>query len=231
MLKLVIGNKNYSSWSLRSWLLLTEAGIPFEEMRLSLFTPEFARDIVRLTPAKRVPVLIDSDVSTNASRTAAPDGLAVWDTLAIAEYLAERFPEKRLWPDDPADRARARSICAEMHSGFPTLRRAMPMNVSADLSGFGWSVGVQDDIDRLVAMWRELLDRHRGPMLFGRFTIADAFFAPVISRLTTYGVALPDDIAAYRDAVLALQGMRAWTEAARAEDEFLADDEPYRRQA
>ena len=226
MLKLVIGNKNYSSWSLRSWLLLTEAGIPFEEIQLSLFTPEFGRDIVRHTPTKRVPVLIDSDVSVSAS-----GGLAVWDTLAIAEYLADRFPEKRLWPDDPADRARARSICAEMHSGFATLRHAMPMNVSADLAGFGWSVGVQDDIDRLVAMWRELLDRHRGPLLFGRFTIADAFFAPVMSRLKTYGVALPHDIAAYRDAVLALKGMRAWTAAARAEREFLADDEPYRRQA
>ena len=232
MLKLVIGNKNYSSWSLRAWLLLTESGIPFEEIRLSLSTPEFARDIVRHNPARRVPVLIDSGVSArNAAGTAAPDGLAVWDTLAIAEYLAELFPEKRLWPDDPADRARARSICAEMHSGFPALRNAMPMNVAADLAGFGWSVGVQDDIDRLVAMWRELLDRHRGPMLFGRFTIADAFFAPVISRLTTYGVTLPDDIAAYRDAVLALKGMQAWTAAARAEGEFLADDEPYRRRA
>ncbi len=227
MLKLVIGNKNYSSWSLRSWLLLTEAGIPFEEVRLSLFTPEFAHDIVRHTPAKRVPVLIDADVSTGA----ASGGLAVWDTLAIAEYVAERFPEKHLWPEDRADRARARSICAEMHSGFPTLRHAMPMNVSADLAGLGWSVGVQDDIDRLVAMWRELLDRHRGPLLFGRFTIADAFFAPVISRLSTYGVALPDDVAAYRDAVLALKGMQTWTAAARAEREFLADDEPYRRQA
>lgn len=223
MLKLVIGNKNYSSWSLRSWLLLAEAGIPFEETRISLFSAEFAREIVRYTPAGRVPVLVDSD--------ALPGGLAVWDTLAIAEYLAERFPEKRLWPDHPADRARARSICAEMHSGFPTLRRAMPMNVTADLAGHGWSVGVQDDIDRLVAMWRELLLRHRGPLLFGRFTIADAYYAPVVSRFATYGVALPDDIAAYRDAVLALQGMQAWATAARAESEFLVEDEPYRRQA
>ena len=223
MLKLVIGNKNYSSWSLRSWLLLTEAGIPFEEVRLPLFTVEFAREIARYTPTGRVPVLIDGDAS--------PEGLAIWDTLAIAEYVAERFPEKRLWPDDPNDRARARSICAELHAGFSRLRQAMPMNIAADLAGYGWSVGVQDDIDRLVAMWRELLDRHRGPLLFGRFTIADAFFAPVVSRLKTYGVALPNDIAAYRDAVLALKGMRSWTSAARSESEFLADDEPYRRQA
>ncbi len=223
MLKLVIGNKNYSSWSLRSWLLLTEAGIPFEEVRLSLFTPEFAQAIAGYTPARRVPVLIDS--------AALPDGFAVWDTLAIAEYVAERFPEKRLWPDDAADRARARSICAEMHAGFSKLRQAMPMNIAADLTGYGWSVGVQDDIDRLVAMWRELLDRHRGPLLFGRFTIADAFFAPVVSRLKTYAVALPEDIATYRDAVLALKGMKAWTAAAQSESEFLADDEPYRRRA
>ena len=223
MLKLVIGNKNYSSWSLRAWLLLTEAGIPFEEIRLSLFTAEFAREIARYTPAGRVPVLIDGDAS--------PEGFAIWDTLAIAEYVAERFPEKGLWPDDPADRARARSICAEMHAGFSRLRQAMPMNIAADLAGYGWSVGVQDDIDRLVAMWRELLDRHHGPLLFGRFTIADALFAPVVSRLKTYAVALPDDIVTYRDAVLALQGMRAWASAARSEREFLAADEPYRRPA
>ena len=223
MFRLVIGNKNYSSWSLRAWLLLTEAGIPFEEIRLSLFTPDFAREIIRYTPANRVPVLIDSDAST--------EGFPIWDTLAIAEYVAERFPDKDLWPDSQTDRARARSICAEMHAGFSKLRNAMPMNVCADLAGYGWSVGVQDDIDRLVAMWRELLDRHHGPLLFGRFTIADAFFAPVVSRLKTYGVALPDDIAAYRDAVLALNGMRAWASAARSESTFLADDEPYRRQA
>ncbi len=229
MFKLVIGNKNYSSWSLRSWLLLTEAGISFEEVRLSLFSVEFAREIARYTPAGRVPVLIDSDMGAHGSRTASPEGFAIWDTLAIAEYIAERFPEKGLWPDEPADRARARSVCAEMHAGFPKLRQAMPMNVCADLAGYGWSVGVQDDIDRLVAMWRELLARHRGPLLFGRFTIADAFFAPVVSRLKTYAVALPDDIAAYRDAVLALKSMRAWTSAARSESEFLEDDEPYRR--
>ncbi len=231
MFKLVIGNKNYSSWSLRSWLLLTEAGIPFEEVRLSLFSAEFAREIARYTPVGRVPVLIDSDVSAHGSRAASPEGFAVWDTLAIAEYVAERFPEKRLWPDDPADRARARSVCAEMHAGFSKLRQAMPMNVCADLAGYGWSVGVQDDIDRLVAMWRELLARHHGPLLFGRFTIADAFFAPIVSRLKTYAVALPDDIATYRDAVLGLKSMREWASAAQSESEFLEDDEPYRRRA
>ncbi len=221
MLKLVIGNKNYSSWSLRAWLLMTEAGIPFEEVRLSLFTPAFDEAIARHSPARRVPVLIDM----------AAGELAVWDTLAIAEYLAERFPEKRLWPEDASARARARSICAEMHAGFSTLRNAMPMNIANDLAGHGWSVRVQDDVDRLVAMWREVLEAHGGPMLFGRFTIADAYFAPVLSRLKTYAVALPDDIGAYRDAVLALPGMQAWSAAARRETEFLEDDEPYRRPA
>ena len=221
MLTLVIGNKNYSSWSLRSWLLLTEAGIPFEERRLSLFTPEFHAEIGRYTPAGRVPILIDTHDDA--------DGLKIWDTLAIAEYLAERFPDRALWPVDVARRARARSICAEMHAGFSTLRQAMPMNVSAELPGRGWSVAVQEDVDRLVAMWRECLERSGGPLLFGSFTIADAYFAPVMSRLQTYAVALPDDIAAYRDRLLALDGMRRWAAAAAAETEFLADDEPYRR--
>jgi glutathione S-transferase len=221
MLTLVIGNKNYSSWSLRAWLLLTEAGIAFDEVRLSLSSSAFRAQIDRYTPAGRVPVLIDRD-----------DGgteLAVWDTLAIAEYLAERFPDRHLWPTDVPARARARSICAEMHSGFATLRHAMPMNVSASLPGHGWSVAVQDDVNRMVAMWRECLERSEGPMLFGHFTIADAYFAPVISRLSTYAVSLPDDIAGYRDRVLALTGMRAWSVAAAAETEFIVEDEPYRR--
>lgn len=221
MLQLIIGNKNYSSWSLRAWLLLTEAGIPFEETRLSLFAPGFHAAIGRHTPAGRVPVLIDPDEG--------PDGLQVWDTLAISEYVAERFPDKHLWPAARAERARARSLCAEMHAGFQRLRQAMPMNIVARLPGCGWSIGVQDDIDRFVAMWRDCLQRSGGPLLFGAFTIADAFFAPVVSRLSTYAVALPDDIAAYRDRILALDGMRAWTAAAIAEDEFLVEDEPYRR--
>ena len=222
MIKLVIGNKNYSSWSLRAWLLLTEAGIPFEEIKLSLFSAGFESEIGRYSPARRVPVLIDPE--------SAVGGLAIWDTLAIAEYVAERFPHKALWPADVASRARARSICAEMHAGFSRLRGTMPMNVSASLPGHGWSVAVQDDIDRIVSMWRELLDAHGGPLLFGGFTIADAYFAPVVSRMATYDVALPPDIASYRDAVLGLASMRAWTQAARAEKEFLVDDEPYRRQ-
>lgn len=223
MLKLVIGNRNYSSWSLRAWLLMTEAHIPFEEIVLSLFTPAFHVEIGRHTPAGRVPVLIDEEDGQ--------EPLHVWDTLAIAEYLAERFPDRMLWPADRAARARARSICAEMHSGFQALRSAMPMNIAADLAGHGWNVQVQDDVDRIVALWGECLQRSGGPMLFGRFSIADAFYAPVVSRLTTYAVPLPAAADAYRRRVLALGGMQAWSAAARAETQFLEADEPYRRPA
>ena len=221
MLTLVIGNKNYSSWSLRPWLALTEASIPFEEVRLSLFSAEFDQQIGGYTPTGRVPVLLDDGI--------AGDRLAVWDTLAIVEYLAERHPDRGLWPEDVRSRARARSMCAEMHAGFGALRNALPMNVAARLPGHGWSIAVQDDVDRLVAMWRECLGRSGGPLLFGRFTIADAFFAPVVSRCSTYAIALPDDIASYRDRILALPGMQAWSHAAQAETEFLVEDEPYRR--
>ncbi len=223
MLKLVIGNKNYSSWSLRAWLTLTEANIRFEEIVLSLFTPAFHAEIGRHTPAGRVPVLIDEEDGQ--------EPLHVWDTLAIAEYVAERFPDRMLWPAERVLRARARSICAEMHSGFQALRTAMPMNISAGLAGHGWNVQVQDDIDRITALWSECLERSGGPMLFGRFSIADAFFAPVVSRLTTYAVPLPDVAEGYRLRVLALDGMQAWCAAARAETQFLEADEPYRRRA
>jgi glutathione S-transferase len=220
MYRLVIGNRNYSSWSLRAWLLMTEAGIPFEETILELGTADFAEEIGRYTPAGRVPVLLD---------TSGSEIFAVWDTLAIAEYLAEAVPDRGLWPGDRHARARARSMCAEMHAGFAALRGALPMNVTAHLPGRGWSVAVQDDVDRLAAMWRACLDAYGGPLLFGRFSIADAFFAPVVSRFATYAIDLAPDVAAYRDRVLALDGMRAWTAAAAAETAFVAEDEPYRR--
>jgi glutathione S-transferase len=215
MLRLVIGNKNYSSWSLRSWLLLVEAGIEFEEIRLPLSTPEFAARISTYSPSGRVPVLLDGPVT-------------VWDTLAITEYVAERF-DRTLWPMDAVDRARARSMCAEMHSGFSALRGQWPMNVRASLPGLGWNLAVERDVDRLVRMWREALSMSGGPFLFGRFGAVDAYFAPVAARFRTYAAALPDDIGAYRDAILDTAGMRAWTEAACQESEFVAEDEPYRR--
>ncbi len=224
MLQLVIGNKNYSSWSMRPWVLMRQAGIPFEELLLRFdgFSPDssFKRRITAITPTGRVPVLVD-------------DGFAVWDTLAIAETLAERFPEKRLWPADAKARARARSICAEMHSGFGALRTHCPMNIEARLPEVGAKVlaeqpAVRADLERIVAMWSGLLREHGGPMLFGGFTIADAFFAPVVMRLATYAPPLPEDILAYMARVQALPGVAAWIEGALAEREFLDFEEPYR---
>ena len=181
MLKLYIGNKNYSSWSMRPWVLLTQAGIPFEEVmvRFDSFDAgsEFKKTLQDATPTGKVPLLVDGD-------------LAVWDTLAIAEYVAEQFPGKQLWPADKAARARARSICAEMHSGFTALRGNCPMNIEAQLAQTGaliWrdQAGVRADVQRLVDMWSALLQHHGGPLLFGDFTVAVAYFAPVCMRLKT----------------------------------------------
>jgi len=226
-MQLYIGNKNYSSWSMRPGVLLKQAGIAFDEVkiRFDAFTPEssFKTELARISPAGRVPVLVDGD-------------LTVWDTLAIAEYLAEQFPEKQLWPRDVKARARARSVCAEMHSGFGALRNHFPMNIEAELPEVGARVlaeqpGVRADLDRLLAMWSALLAAHGGPLLFGGFTIADAYFAPVVMRLKTYGIALPAAIDAYSKRVQALSGVAAWVADALAERDFLDFEEPYRSQA
>ncbi len=215
---LVIGNRNYSSWSMRPWLLMRELGIGFEERVLPLFSETFQREIVRYSPARRVPVLLAGE-------------FPIWDTLAIIEYLAETFPERGVWPAEAHARARARSVCAEMHAGFGALRANMPVNVEARLPGRGWSLRVQADIDRIVAMWSELRAAHAGsgPFLFGTYGAADAFYAPVVSRFETYGVALPPDCDAYRRAILETASMRDWSAAALAEKTFLTGDEPYRR--
>ena len=224
MLKLYIGNKNYSSWSMRPWVLLRQAGIPFEEsiVRFDSFgeASEFRKQIDAVNPAGKVPVLDD-------------DGFKIWDTLAIAEYLAERFSDRKLWPAGVQDRARARSICAEMHSGFAALRGACPMNIEADLQNIGQLIwrdkpAVRADVARLVAMWRELLAVHHGPMLFGDFGIADAFFAPVCMRLKSYALPVPEDIAAYIGRLCALPGVKAWMDGALAENDFREFEEPYR---
>ena len=204
-LELLIGNKNYSSWSLRAWLPLVHLGISFKETRLRLFTPVFDAALARVSPAGRVPVLVD-------------DGFAIWDTLAIAEYLAEKYPQHALWPADARDRARARSLCAEMHSGFGNLRDQMPMNVEASLPGLGWTLAVQRDIDRITAMWTEQLGRHTKPFLFGEFTIADAFFAPVCYRFATFQPKLPMRVTQYVAAMLALPAMQRWTAEARSSE-------------
>ncbi len=224
MLKLYIGNKNYSSWSMRPWVLLRQAGIAFEEVRVRFDSfeanSEFKRAIGAVNPTGKVPVLVHGD-------------LVVWDTLAIAEYVAETHPDKKLWPTDPKARARARSICAEMHSGFTALRSNCPMNIEAHLPDTGallWrdKAGVRADVQRLVDMWTALLDEHGGPLLFGEFTVADAYFAPVCMRLHTYGLPVPTHIAAYVERVRALPGVKAWIDEALAEKDFLAFEEPYR---
>jgi glutathione S-transferase len=223
-LQLYIGNKNYSSWSLRPWVLLTQAGIPFEEkmVRFDAFDPQstFKSVVNAISPVGKVPVLVD-------------DGFAIWDTLAIAEYLAERFPDQQLWPAGAQARARARSLCAEMHSGFSALRNHCPMNIEASLPEVGrivWrdQAGVRADLARIEAMWTSLLAEHGGPMLFGRFSIADAYYAPVCSRIRTYALPVSPAVAAYVDRVHQLPAMRAWTEHALAEHDFVDFDEPYR---
>jgi glutathione S-transferase len=226
-MKLYIGNKNYSSWSMRPWVLMKQAGIAFDEvmLRFDSMTADsaFKREALRVNPVGKVPVLVDGD-------------LAVWDSLAIAEYLAERFPDKALWPTDRRARARARSVCAEMHSGFGAMRDHLAMNIEASMPAIGEMLlkerqDVRADVARVIALWSELLETHGGPLLFGSFTIADAFYAPVVTRLRTYGVPVPQAVAAYMDRVIALPGVAAWIADALDEHEFVQFDEPYRTEA
>ena len=225
-MQIYIGNKNYSSWSMRPWVLMTQADIAFDEVMIPFDGMEedspFRVALAKISPAGRVPVLVD-------------DGLTVWDTLAIAEYLAEKFPQHTLWPADGVSRARARSICAEMHAGFGALRNHFGMNIEAALPEIGAKVlreqpQVRDDVARIVQMWTELLGSHGGPLLFGHFTIADAFFAPVVMRFLTYAVPVPAAIEAYMARLLALPAVAAWRNAALAEQTFVPFDEPYRTQ-
>ena len=224
MLKLYVANKNYSSWSMRPWVLLKQAGIPFEEVmvRFDSFAADsnFKRSLQGVNPAGRVPVLVD-------------DGFAVWDTLAIAEYVAEKFPDKQLWPNDAKARARARSVCAEMHSGFSALRSHCPMNIEASLPQIGalvWrdQAGVRSDVQRIVSMWTELLQQYQGKLLFGAFSIADAYFAPVCMRLKIYALPVPQLVTEYIEEVCALPGVKAWIDGALAEKDFRDFEEPYR---
>jgi glutathione S-transferase len=230
MPQLYIGNKNYSSWSMRPWVLMKQAGIGFEEVMVRFDSFEagsqFKRTVLALNPAGTVPVLKDGD-------------LVVYDTLAICEYLAETHPEKKLWPADRARRAQARSICAEMHAGFRSLRSHCGMNIEADLREQGQLIlrdqpGVRADLDRIVQLWSGLLnaqiDAHGGPMLFGEFSIADAYYAPVCMRIRTYGLPVPAAISAYVERVAALPGVKAWIDEALAEKDFIPMDEPYRLQ-
>jgi glutathione S-transferase len=222
-MQLYIGNKNYSSWSLRPWLLMRHAGIAFEErkLRLSFDTGSpFKAALAEVAPTGTVPVLVD-------------DGFAVWDTLAIAEYLAEKFADRQLWPADPKARARARSLCAEMHSGFPALRNHCPMNIEAALPEVGARLlqevpAIGPDLARIGQMWQQQLSDTGGLFLFGGFSIADAYFAPVCTRIHTYALPVPAAVGAYVERILALPAMQHWVADALAERDFLPFDEPYR---
>jgi glutathione S-transferase len=205
-LRLVIGNKNYSSWSMRPWLLMRQLGVEFEEVQISLRQADSMRRKLSYSPAGKVPILIDGETH-------------VWDSLAIVERLAERFPEKQVWPTNPEVRALARSVSAEMHSGFTSLRTRMPMNCRARRPEAGRGPGVQEDIDRVRAIWRECRARHGadGEFLLGEFSTADAMFASVVSRFQTYGVALDGVEAEYARTILALPAVVDWMQAARDE--------------
>lgn len=216
-LTLAIGNKNYSSWSLRPWLLLRQAGISFKEILIPIYGPRSAELLARWSPSGKVPALHDGE-------------LVVWDSLAICEYLAERYPEKSFWPDEVAARAVARAVSAEMHSGFTDLRSAMPMNCRGRFPGKGLTEGSRRDIARVVSVWNDCRQRfgEQGDFLFGPFTIADAMFAPVVLRFVTYGVALDGRARAYADSMLALPAMQEWMSAAIDESEVIEAFEIYR---
>jgi glutathione S-transferase len=207
MFDLYIGNKNYSSWSLRPWLLMKHFGIPFAEHMVSVAGREYNAALKPLAGNARVPCLHDN-------------GFAIWESIAIAEYLAERHPQ--MWPADAKARARARSVSAEMHAGFGALRTAMPMNLKLKLKGKPAAPAVQRDIDRIAEIWVEARTQFAsgdGPWLFGDFSVADAMFAPVAWRLHVYNVELPPVAAAWRDTVLAHPAMREWYAAALLETE------------
>ena len=214
-MRLIIGNKNYSSWSLRAWLPMRQFGIPFAETRIALFEPGYKERILEHSPGGKVPVLIDGD-------------LVVWESIAIGEYLAEKFPDRMMWPRAANERALARSISAEMHAGFSDLRSRMPMNIRGRYPGKGRSPEVDKDIARVAAIWSGCLQSSDGPFLFGDFTLADAMYAPVATRFITYGVALETLLQEYVDRVWNLTAMQEWRAAAPAESEVLAQDEPYR---
>jgi glutathione S-transferase len=225
-MKLYIGNKNYSSWSMRPWVLMREFDIPFEEVMLRFDSFEadskFKQAVLQVSPAGRVPVLV------------LDGGHSVWDTLAIAETLADRFPAKGLWPSDPIAKARARSVACEMHSGFSALRNAFPMNIEASLPHIGvqqrqQQAAVVTDLARIDALWRDALERSGGPFLFGAYSIADAMYAPVVSRLRTYGLEVSPTSQGYADRLWASKGVSAWVGEALSERTFVAIDEPYRQ--
>ena len=209
-LVLVIGNKNYSSWSMRPWLAMKHTGIPFVEHRIALYQPDSRRQVLEHSPTGKVPALKDGTTT-------------VWDSLAILEYLAETFPDRGLWPRSAAARARARSMSAEIHSSFAELRTHMPMNLRNSYPGRGITPEVEADIARIVGLWTNCLTTASGPFLLGDFCIADAMFAPVATRFVTYGVRLPPVCQRYVETLIALPAMQAWYADARAEREAVEE--------
>jgi glutathione S-transferase len=207
---LTISSKNYSSWSLRGWLLCRMAGLKFIEEVVPVDDPANRAELLLLSPSILVPCLTHQ-------------GIRIWDTLAIAEYLNELRPKAGLLPADRGARARCRSICGEMHSGFTNLRSALPMNLKARHPGFKVWSGAQADIDRITANWRECFAAHHGPYLFGNLTMADAMYAPVVTRFLTYDVKLDGDCGGYCDRIMALPDMIAWCDAATLEPEELEE--------
>ena len=223
-MQLVIGNKNYSSWSMRPWVLMRQLGLHFEEIKLRFdFTPHsaFRRALAHHSPAGLVPILLD-------------DSFAVWDTLAIMEYLNEKFPTRGVWPEDIQQRARARCLAAEMHSGFGALRNHCPMNIEAQLADVGQRVWaeqaeVRANVERIEVMWLEALAASGGPFLFGEFSAVDAMYAPVAMRMRTYALPMSPHVASYVQRLAAAPGVAAWITDALAEKDFLDFDEPYRK--
>ena len=215
-LALVIGNKNYSSWSLRPWLLLKQAGIPFREIRVSLYTEASRAEIRQYSPSGKVPALLD-------------DGVTVWESLAICEYLADKFPEKQFWPADRVARAEARCVATEMHAGFAALRQHMSMNCRKHLPGKGHTPEVLKDIARIGRLWNDCRARfgEGGPFLFGKFSIADAMYAPVALRFVTYDVELDPVSATYVKTITALPAIKQWVADAHAETAVIPQFEPY----
>ncbi len=213
-LTLIIGNKNYSSWSLRAWIALKQMEIPFTEKLIRLFDENWPTEIAKVSPSKKVPALIDGD-------------LTICETLAILEYIHELYPEKGLWPTDLKARAMARSVSAEMHAGFGALRNHMPMNMRKDLKGMGKGPGVDEDIKRITEIW--LSCRHQygqsGDFLFGNFTNADAMFAPIVSRFKTFGVKLDPISQAYCEAIINTHGFKQWEAEALEETWIIEQDE------
>jgi glutathione S-transferase len=212
---LVIGNKNYSSWSLRPWIAMRTAGIPFGEKLIPLHQEDYKQRLLAISPGGKVPILIDGD-------------MLIWESLAILEHLAERVPEAGLWPSDPQARAHARSIAAEMHGGFGALRSECPMNMWRPVKAHALSVEAQANASRIDAMWTDCRRRYSGsgPFLFGKFSNADAMYAPVVSRFATYDVRVGPASRTYMEAIMALPAYAEWKAAGIQEPWLIPEDEP-----